>query len=398
MNIIHLEDYFHPDAGYQVNILAKYMVKQGHKVTIVTAELDKIPESLTSFFGKENIQQRDELYTKNTGVIIIRLPINGFISGRAIFTKELDKTIKHLNPDILYVHGNDTLTGIRYISKLGKLDFPLISDSHMLQMASQNPFNKVFKLFYKIFITPKIIKNQLTIIRTQDDDYVKKYLGIPLSQCPWISVGSDTLLFHPDKTVKESFRRIYKIDPNDFVVVYAGKLDESKGGLLLAETFLKKIEGKKKLVLLVVGNSDGKYGKQVEQLFAKSENRIIRFPTQKYIDLAKFYQSADLALFPRQCSLSFYDAQACGLPVISENNNINTERMQMNNGFTFKSGDSDDFKDKILRMINTEEKEYKQMRENALKFVQKNYNYEMIAQRYTDTLINERNRFKKNKL
>lgn len=398
MKIIHLEDYFHPDAGYQVNILAKYMVKQGHDVTVVTAEMDKIPESLTSFFGKENIEQSDAVYMRNTGVNIIRIPITRFISGRAFFSNELEKTIKRLHPDILYVHGNDTLTGMKYISKLGKLDFPIISDSHMLQMASQNPLSKVFKLFYRTFITPQIVKHQITVIRTQDDDYVNKYLGIPLELCPLISVGSDTLLFHPDRSVRESFRKIHNIDPNDFVVVYAGKLDESKGGLLLAETFREKIEGKKSLILLVIGNTVGEYGERVEQLFSKSENRIVRFPTQKYIDLAQFYQSANLAVFPKQCSLSFYDAQACGLPVVSEDNNVNIDRLKVNNGFTFKSGDIDDFKARITQLINIEEKEYKQISENAQKYVRESYDYETIAHKYTDILINEYKRFNKRRL
>jgi len=61
--------------------------------------------------------------------------------------------------------------------------------------------------------------------------------------------------------------------------------------------------------VLVVGNSpDSEYGNLVEDTFRRSENRVIRFPTQKYTELPRFYQVADLAVFPKQCSLSFYDA------------------------------------------------------------------------------------------
>lgn len=52
MRIVHIEDFFHPNAGYQINILPKYMVKQGHSVTIVTSEMEKIPEGLTVFLEK----------------------------------------------------------------------------------------------------------------------------------------------------------------------------------------------------------------------------------------------------------------------------------------------------------------------------------------------------------
>jgi len=55
MKIVHIEDFFHPDAGYQVNVLAKYLKKFGHEVIVITAEMDKIPEYLTRFFGRDNI-------------------------------------------------------------------------------------------------------------------------------------------------------------------------------------------------------------------------------------------------------------------------------------------------------------------------------------------------------
>jgi len=396
MKIVHIEDFFHPDAGYQLNILAKYLAKQGHDVTIITAEMDKVPTFLTSFFGRDGIEQADMNYTNETGVKVIRLPLKTFISGRAIFKKSLFKTVEDLFPDVLYVHGNDTLTGMRYTLKRRNLKYPLVLDSHMLEMASKSPLRNLYRVFYRAFLTPIVKKYDIKIIRTQDDDYVETCLGIPLSQCPWISVGSDTLLFHPDNSIRQKFRKQNNISEDAFVVVYTGKLIESKGGKLLAEAFRKKFLNRmnKKIVLMVVGNSDGEHGKEVEDIFNQSENRIIRFSTQKYIDLPQFYQAADLSVFPRQCSLSFYDAQACGLPVVSENNKINIDRLQHSNGLNFNKGDINDFRNKIVKLIEMDDVQYKQMGENAYNFVKENYNYEYIAKLYTDILIEEVKKFK----
>lgn len=396
MKIVHVEDFFHPNAGYQINILPKYMVKQGHSVTIITSEMEKIPEHLTTFFGRDDIRKQDMKYSELTGVDIIRLPLKDFISGRAVFTRQLFKTIKYLKPDVLYVHGNDTLTAIRCLLRLKKLNCPIVLDSHMLEMASINKFSKIFRIFYKAFFTPIIIRNEIPVIRTQDDPYVEKHLGIPLKQCPWISVGSDTILFHPDKDIRYKFRKEYKIHENDFVVVYTGKLDDAKGGKFLAEAFIEKFNNSKnkKVVLVVVGNTSGEYGKQVEEVFEKSQNKIIRFATQKYIDLAQFYQAADLSVFPKQCSLSFYDAQACGLPVISEDNNINIARLQKDNGFNFISGDINDFRSKIVKCIEMDEVKFNEISQNAFGFVRDNYNYEIIARQYSDILYHEHKRIK----
>lgn len=382
MKIVHIEDFFHPNAGYQINILPKYLVKKGMENFILTSEIDNVPENLTSFFGRENLEKFDKEYEKLTGVKIIRVPVKRFLSSRAIFGKELDRVVDQIQPDIVYVHGNDTLIGMKYIWKQKRLKFALISDSHMLEMASVNRFNRLFRGFYKTFVTPRIVENKLTIIRTQDDPYVEKCLGIPLDQAPWISYGSDTLLFHPDQIEKKQFRKENSIPEDAFVIIYAGKLDESKGGLLLAKTLQQKFDADRKVVFVVVGNASGEYGRLVEEQFATSENTILRFPTQRYVDLAHYFKGADLAIFPRQCSLSFYDVQACGLPVISEDNNINIARCSHDNGFNFKQGNVDDFRKKIQFCINMDDNCFRELKNNAFTFIKSKYDYADKADEY----------------
>ena len=99
----------------------------------------------------------------------------------------------------------------------------------MLEMAATNKFNKLFRWFYRHFFAPKLIKHGILVIRTQNDPYVEKCLGVPLEQAPWISIGSDTMLFKPDDETKRQFRQKYDIPQNAFVVLYAGKLDKNKG-------------------------------------------------------------------------------------------------------------------------------------------------------------------------
>ncbi|MHB1454438.1 MAG: glycosyltransferase family 4 protein [Saccharofermentanales bacterium] len=393
MRILHWDEMFHPSFGYQINLLAKFQVKQGHEVIIVTS--DKIEEhpAFASFGNKEDINHADDFYSKMNGVKILRLPINGIVSSRVIYKRGYLKSIKELNPDVIMCHTNDTLSAIRIAQKHKYLNIPIVFDNHMLVMASLNPLSRYFRAFFRLFITPIIKKKGWTVIRTQDDNYVNKYLGIPKEQTPFISFGSDTTLFHPDEETRMRFRKDYTISENDFIVVYTGKLDKAKGGKFLAETFKKDFIYEREIVLIVVGNTNGEYGKEVEDIFSKSENRVLRFSTQKYTELARFYQSSDLAIFPKQCSLSFYDAQACGLPVLSEDNNINVDRLQNSNGFNFKAGDIADFREKILFCAMMTDKDYSIMKQNAVEFIRKNYDYEIIAKQYTDILINEVGKF-----
>ena len=388
MKIVMIEDFFHPDAGYQLNVLCKYLVKFGHEVTILTGELDKFPDYLTDFFGRDYIEERDRDYEALYDVKIRRIPVRHFISGRVFFDNSVLLTAIHAEkPDVFFVHGNDTVTGMWAVWNRNKLAAPLVMDSHMVDMASVNPLRKEFYWFYRRFVTPIIKRERITVIRTQDDDFVERRLGISLSQAPYISLGSDTLLFHPEASARAEFRARYQIAPDAFVIVYAGKLDEYKGGKLLGELTDRPLDTPREIVYLIVGDVVGDYGAEVEAMFEKSPYRVLRFPTQKYRDLAPFYQAADLAVFPRQCSLSFYDTQACGLPVLFEDNNINLERCTHGNGWTFRGDDTDDFARKLTEIANMPQTEFAATGENAVAFLREKYDYEEQAREYERILL-----------
>jgi glycosyltransferase involved in cell wall biosynthesis len=385
---VHIEDFFHPDAGYQVNILSKYQIMKGHKVTIVTSEIDKLPKSLTTFFDVSNMQKKDKAFEQSTGVKLLRVSLYSFISGRSIYHESIFKTVDNLKPDIVYVHGNDTYIGIRYALKLKRLRYPVIFDNHMLDMASKNKFNILFYFFYRKFVTPKIIESQSTVIRTVDNDFVQRRLGIPVKYSPIIGFGSDLLHFHPNESVKVEMRKKYKINQEDFVVIYAGKLDNSKGGLLLAKAIEKKIKSSRNIVFLLIGTLAGSDKEEIENILHKSENRIIRIGTQPYRELSKFFQCADIAVFAKQCSLTFFDVQACGLPVILEENVINLERVKNNNGVCFKSGDCNDLRNKIQSMANLKKEEYKNMSNASVELIKTQYDYRKKADEYQIILDN----------
>lgn len=390
MKILHWDEMFHPSFGYQINVLAKFQSMQCHEVVVITSDNIENHPTFAAFGDNDNIKEKDEMYSRLYGVTIIRLPIHRVVSGRVVYKSGYLEKIKELQPDVIMCHTNDTLSAIRIAQNYKYINIPIVFDNHMLEMASKNPFNKLFRLYFKHFITPLIIKNNWTVIKTQDSDYVNKCLGIPEKQTPFISFGSDTRMFYPNVNTRSNFRVEHNIGENDFVVIYTGKLDKDKGGLFLAETFKKKFDTCKNIVLVLVGNvGGGEYGVKVDESFKQSENRIIRFCTQKYVELAKFYQSADLSVFARQCSLSFYDAQACGLPVVSENNNINIDRLKHNNGFTFEAESVDDFRKKVIECADMSVDDYKKIGENALNFIKNNYDYENIAKQYTDILEKE---------
>jgi hypothetical protein len=92
MRIVHIEDFVHPDTGYQVNLLSRLQVRQGHEVFVVTGELDKVPTVYTQFFGKDNIEERDRRFHETTGVRIIRGPLLGCTAAAPFFIRGYSKS------------------------------------------------------------------------------------------------------------------------------------------------------------------------------------------------------------------------------------------------------------------------------------------------------------------
>lgn len=384
MRILHIDETFHPSYGYQVNPLAKFQQRQGNEVFIATVDKEHLYPVYKEFGDTgETLEKEDKEYEETTGVKIIRVQAKGYFFRRLVYSNEIFKVVEQVKPDVLFVHCVETITAMRFLLK--KLKYPMMFDSHMLSMASQNKFAKVYEKLYGIIFGRKIRKNGFIVVRTQDDRYVNEKFGIPERLTPFISFGTDTILFYPSSKVRDNFRKEYNIPDDSFVVVYTGKLTEAKGGLLLAETFKEKFS--KDVTLICVGTPpDSKYGDKVNNLLKESENRVIMFPTQKYQNLAKFYQVADLSVFPKQCSMSFYDAQACGVPVLSEDNNVNIDRCSYNNGFNFKAGNVDDFRKKIEKIASMPKEEIQTYRDNAKKIIDNSYSYEHIAKEYTHYL------------
>ena len=85
MKVVNVVDEFHPYAGYENNVLSKYMVKYGYEYTILTSSFEQDQKYYVDFLGVNDIEKKDAQFEKETGVKIERVRIKKFISGRAIW-------------------------------------------------------------------------------------------------------------------------------------------------------------------------------------------------------------------------------------------------------------------------------------------------------------------------
>ena len=388
MRILHIDDTFHPSYGYQCTPLAKFQAKIGNEVHIIAPEAEYMYPLYKESFGDDgtNLKMKDAAYEATTGVVIHRVKGNGFIFNRLNYdTDNLYNTIDSIHPEVILMHCMETLTAIRVIRKYST-KYPIVLDSHMLAMASRNRFAKIYEFLYKTFVTSIIKKRHLPVIIVQNDDYVNTHLGVPKKQIKFISFGTDTDLFSVNKINKETFLKNNNLPDDTFIIVSTGKLTEAKNGLLFAKSVEKKLATSRNIAIVVVANYLSQYAKNCKAILERSPYKVFYYPVQEYLKLPFFYQIADVVVFPKQVSMSFYDAQSCGTPVLSEDVRINQERNSHNNGLCFKSDDLDDFRLKLVKLVNMEKKEYESMRNNSREFITKNYSYDRIAKLYIEVL------------
>lgn len=390
MRIVHVKDTFLPTAGYQINFLPKWNLQHKHEVYIVCSDAIKYwTQSGMMNLQTINLTEMDKNYYNETGVKVYRIHSFANISGRAFVSSRIFDLVESLKPDVVMVHLCDSLTAMRFFIKSKYLSYQIVSDCHMVEIASQNRFREIFRWFYKHFFTPIIIKYKIPIIAVEEESksYCINHYKIPDNLLPVITLGTDTDLFKPDNNVRIRFRKELGINEDAFVCVTTGRFTEDKKALVLAEAFTERFPVKRDVILLMVGTGKGEYYEKVITLLQNSKNRIITFPPQEVRDLVKFFQIADLAVWAGASTLSFYEAQACGLPVLMENLRVNADRMVYNNGFVCEST-ALAFRDKIIQYLNMPYESLISMGENGRRLVLESKSYDTLAQK-VEKLFNE---------
>ena len=164
--IVHVEDHFHPDMGYQLNYTARYKGEvEIHIISSSSLNLWSQEISLTS----EAILEKDRLFEKEFDIYIHRLPVSyAKKNGYNLLMKGIVKKIYEIMPDVLFVHALESFTAFTLLMKT-KLyrDFLVCSDTHTLYNQRRNTLveNIYFYLFKRIVIS-KVKKHNSPVFFT----------------------------------------------------------------------------------------------------------------------------------------------------------------------------------------------------------------------------------------
>lgn len=385
--IVHVEDYFHPEMGYQLNFTAKY--KGDIDMHIISSSSLKL-WSQDSLLTEETIAKKDREFEQKYGIHIHRLPtMYAKKNGYNLLMKGLVKKIYELKPDVLFVHAMESFTAFSLLMK-AKLyrDFLVCSDTHTLYNQRQDNFvEKIYFPLFKLFAIRKLKKYNSPVFytATENKEILIKDYGLKSDKVFPYLIGTDDKIFFPDKKTGENLRNDLGIDKKKKIILYAGKFNLPKSPHLIMEA-LKRVEDLMPDTVLVMlgGKNKDYYDKYFSTLVSIKNVQILILDAVNTSELNAYYNMADLVVFPKENTLSALDCQLSGTPVVMEDDQTNRERLQKG-GQTYKPNDLSHLGSVIVELLQNEALCNKLSHEGQ-KFISSNYSYQLIIQDVENTI------------
>jgi glycosyltransferase involved in cell wall biosynthesis len=178
------------------------------------------------------------------------------------------------------------------------------------------------------------------------------------------------------------FRKKYGLDDSQKIILYLGRIHQTKGIDLLARAFADLTKELDRAKLVIVGPDDG-YLPALKKLIKelKIEEKVIFTGPLYEEEKLKTYIDADVFVNPRAdeiFGLVFLEALACGTPVICSRGCGIADVIDGQAGLAVPY-DKDRLSDAILRMLS-DDKMRQQFREKGKLLVRERYNWGKIVE------------------
>ena len=192
--------------------------------------------------------------------------------------------------------------------------------------------------------------------------------------------GVDIKKFKKSKLNKKLFLKKNNLNSNSKFILFVGRINLSKGIVLLLDAFNKLVQKESNYYLLIVGNEEIIFHDLIKKYSDQVREKILKFDHTDNITF--FYSIADIFCLPSYregFGLSVIEASASNLPVIvSDIYGLNDCMQEKITGLKFKSGSYLSLYNKINFLINNPSKLIKYGKQGKI-FVSKNFNYRDVA-------------------
>lgn len=239
---------------------------------------------------------------------------------------------------------------------------------------------KIFHFLYSYF-DYKTIQNayKIAFVSNRTLREAKRFYPKYKNKFVYIPAFVDTSKFYPlNQIEKGELKRKYGLERNKKYILYVGRLEPLKGIELLIET-TKELRKIINIELLVAGKGiSSKKLKSYDFI-----NYLGKIPNKK---MNEVYNIADLFVLPsyyENCPLTVLEAMASGCFVLVSDVGDVGEIIN-NRQFIFNPGNKQELEEKIIKLLNLNQKEKGEITNYLIEKVKGRYNVKIITKRILD--------------
>lgn len=358
MRIAVISDWFSAGVGYAENFFPKALGRLGHDVHLLTSDMQiyaNSPDYDKVYRARLGDSKVSQGVWAEEGFTLHRL--EGRIGRLGIRIPQLGEELARLSPDVVYCFEIACPTTVAAAALRRRVGYAMFCESR-LHSSIRRPLagfisNVAWMLEVRCLGVQKVIDNVDMFYPIAPDVLrnITRYLGVPKAQCRLSSLAVETDMFFPanDQDERLKLRTRLGLRTTDLVCIYTGRLTPEKGPLVMAEAVdALQSRGVDHVRGVFVGEGDGDY---VAKITACKGSVVHPFVAPA--ELAGFYRSADIGVWPLQESTSQLDAMACGLPLVV-NNTVEDPIRLGDVGLTFRKDDVEHLASRIVEMEDVE--------------------------------------------
>jgi len=369
MKIAHVSTFYTPAIGgvkQVIEELAERQVKQGHDVHVYVSDWDK----------NKRIKKKEEIIN---GVKIHRCKhIFRLANFAVIFPSVFFKLLRE-DFDIIHSHvfGHLHFILAALASKLTKASHIHTTHCPWTDAYRSLPGRVAVILSYNIFSRIALrFTDKIIAITPWELTFIKKY-NRKDSKIEIIPNGMSDEFFQ--KIKDNDFRKKHKINKKYKLVLFFGRLNVTKAPDKFVEIAKLILKERKNIIFVIRGPDEGMKNK-VKNMIGNEKRILLISETRDKKEIIKTYQAADIYVLPSYregLPLTLFEAMASGLPIVASPVNGVPYEMSEENGFLVKFGDNQNFKKRILQILDNKKLKNKIIKNNLQKA--RKYRWDIIS-------------------
>ncbi len=318
MNIVMLCEFYDRSLEFQENLLVKYYVKHGHRVTVITSTF----ESIFEYYNDQYDDARCGRTFQDNGATIIKLPYRYNLLNRLRAYTRIEGILEDTDPDLIFVHDimPNLPEAIAHVKKHPQcrmiLDYHADYSNSGKNWLSLKILHGVLRKKFLDQARPHL--SRIFPVVPASATFLHEVYKVPLSEMEVLPLGADMDLCRSirEQRAGEALRCELGISEEQLIIFTGGKLTSNRRTEVLFEAVRKLPQYP--LTVFVIGDSSGTERTYRDYLgeIAKDRDNIRFTGWLRPEDVYRYLDMADLAVFPASQSIMWQQAIAAGLPLI----------------------------------------------------------------------------------